>query len=231
MFRATPAALDPRVGFINIFPDDDDIFRRARFRTTNHDLQDPVNTGPGTVVSSFDALALEKFGAAEKIPAVGSRQKIRFTGPPGTWPVIPLGDVLTPDLWKTNFANGRFFAGKLVLIGPTANIFQDTHRTPFRNEMPGPEIHLQIINAALHGEFVAGLPPLAAGALVALAGLLGAVLCQFLNAPVKRLLVILVLGFGFCLAAFLCFDLPGILAPVMSPLLVLFTIGIGRAHL
>lgn len=220
-----PAALDARVGFINIFPDSDDIFRRARFRATNHDLQDPVNTAPGTVVSSFDALALGKFGAVEKIPAPGTRQKIRFTGPPGTWPAIPLGDVLTPKIWEKNFGNGKFFAGKLVLIGPTANIFQDTHRTPFRDEMPGPEIHLQIINAALHGEFVEELPPLATGALVALAGLLGALLCQFMGAPVKRLLVILVLGGGFFMAAFLWFDLPGVLSPVVNPLLVLLFIG------
>jgi CHASE2 domain-containing sensor protein len=221
-----PSALDPRVGFINIWLDDDDIFRRTRFRTTNHELQDAVNTAPGTVLNSFDARALEKFGAAEKIPAVNTRQKIRFTGPPGTWPVIPLGDVLTPKIWERNFAGGKFFKDKLVLIGPTANIFQDTHRTPFRTEMAGPEIHLQIINAALHGEFLNELPPLAAGALIALAGLGGAVLCQFLRAPGKRLLVIFFLGAGFFVAAFLCFDLPRILSPVVNPLLVLFAIGI-----
>ena len=221
-----PAALDARVGFINIWPDTDDIFRRSRFRVTNHELDDAVNTAPGTLLDSFDALALKKFGVAEKVPAAGTRQKIRFTGPPGTWPVIPLGDVLTQKIWAQNFGNGKFFEGKLVLIGPTANIFQDTHRTPFRDEMPGPEIHLQIINAALHGEFVEELPPLATGALVALAGLIGAVLCQFMTAPVKRLLVIFVIGAGFFLAAFLCFDLPGVLSPVVNPLLVLVSIGI-----
>ncbi|HEV2692658.1 MAG TPA: adenylate/guanylate cyclase domain-containing protein [Verrucomicrobiae bacterium] len=221
-----PAALDSRIGFINIWLDPDDVFRRSRFRATNHELFDVVNTAPDTVLNSFDAMALAKFGAANKIPAIGTRQKIRFTGPPGTWPVIPLGDVLTPKIWEKNFANGKFFAGKLVLIGPTANIFQDTHRTPFRDEMPGPEIHLQIINAALHGEFVEELPPLATGALVALAGLIGAVLCQLMTAPVKRLLLICVIGGGFFLAAFFCFDLPGILSPVIDPLLALFTIGI-----
>jgi len=221
-----PAALDPRVGFINIWPDTDDIFRRSRFRVTNHELADAVNTAPGTVLDSFDALALKKFGAVEKIPAPGTRQKIRFTGPPGTWPMIPLGDVLTPKIWEKNFSDGKFFVGKLVLIGPTANIFQDTHRTPFRDEMPGPEIHLQIINAALHGEFVTELPLLAKGALVALAGLISAVLCQFMTAPVKRLLVIVIIGGGFFLVAFFGFDLAGILLPVVNPLLVLFSIGL-----
>jgi len=221
-----PAALDSRVGFINLWPDADDIFRRSRFRVSNHELGDAVNTAPGTVLDSFDALALEKFGAVDKLPAPGTRQKIRFTGPPGTWPVIPLGDVLTPKLWDKNFAAGKFFAGKIVLIGPTANIFQDIHLTPFREEMPGPELHLQIINAALHGEFLRELPPLATGALIALAGLAGAMLCQLITVPVKRLLVIFLIGGGFFLVAFFCFDLPGILVPVVSPLLVLSLIGL-----
>ena len=225
---AQPAALDPRVGYINLWPDNDDVIRRVRFRSTNHELGDPINTAPETVVNSFDARALEKFGAAEKIPALGTRDKFRFTGPPGTWPVISLGDVLTPKVWEKNFGGGKFFAGKLVLIGPTANIFQDTHRTPFRTEeMPGPEIHLQIINAALHGEFLHELPPLATGALIALAGLLGAVLCQFIRAPLKRLVVVFVLGGAFFVGAFFLFGVPGVIAVVVSPLLALVTIGIG----
>ena len=55
-----PGALDPRVGFVNIWPDDDDVFRRALFRTSNHDLGDAVNAAPYAVVESLDARALER---------------------------------------------------------------------------------------------------------------------------------------------------------------------------
>jgi adenylate cyclase len=222
-----PAALDPRVGYINIWSDEDDIFRRARFRDSNHSLGDVVNTAPQTVVNSFDARALEKFGAGDKIPTSGARQLIRFTGPPGTWAAIPVGDVLTPKIWARNFGNGNFFKGKLVLIGPTANIFQDAHRTPFRDEMPGPEIHLQFINAALHDEFLRETPPLATAALIALSGLIGALLCRFLNAPFQRLLIIALLGGSYFVAAFLGFSAFGIVLPVVKPLLVLAAIGLG----
>ena len=221
-----PGALDPRVGYVNIWPDDDDVFRRARFRATNHELGDSVNAAPAAAISSLDAQAIAKFGAAEKIPATGIRQRIRFTGPPGTWQVISIADVLTPKIWESNYGGGKFFAGKLVLIGPTANIFQDFHRTPFRAEMPGPEIHLQIINAALHGEFLRDFPPLASGALIVLAGLMGAMLCLAVRAPLKRLVMVVTLGGVFFIAAFLCFDLPGIVAFFVSPLLVLLTIGV-----
>ncbi len=222
-----PAALDPRVGYINIWPDEDDVFRRARYRTTNHELGDVVNTGPDTLVSSFDARAVEKFGFPEKVPPQNTRSAIRFTGPPGTWPVISLADVLTPKIWDHNFGGGKFFAGKLVLVGPMANIFQDFHRTPFRDEMPGPEIHLNIINAALHGEFLRPSPPLASGAFIALAGLLGALLCQFVRAPLRRLVVILVLGVAVFFAAQIAFNVPGQVVLVVNPLLVLGLIGVG----
>ena len=221
-----PGALDPRVGYVNIWPDDDDVFRRARFRATNHELGDAVNTAPSAVVESLDARAVIKFGEPEKIPALPGQTDIRFTGPPGTWPVISIADVLTPKIWQSNFASGESFRGKIVLIGPMANIFQDFHRTPFRNEMPGPEIHLQIINAALHNEFLRESPPLASALFIILAGLLAAALCQFIRAPVKRLLAIFILGGGIFLAAKISFDHLNLIVPVIHPLLVLAAIGL-----
>jgi len=221
-----PGALDPRVGYVNIWPDDDDVFRRARFRATNHELGDAVNAAPSAVVESLDASAVIKFGQPEKIPVAPGRTAIRYTGPPGMWPVISIADVLTPKLWQRNFAGGAAFRGKLVLIGPMANIFQDYHRTPFRDEMAGPEVHLQIINAALHREFLRTAPPLANAAFIALAGLLAAALCQFVRAPVKRLLAIGVLGGGAFCAAKIAFDHLNLIIPIVHPLLVLAAVGL-----
>jgi adenylate cyclase len=223
---AHPAALDSRVGFVNIWPDGDDVFRHARFLIANRELNDAVDAAPDALIESFTARALEKFGAGSKIPAAAA-ERIRFTGPPGTWPVIPVGDVLTPELWEHNYGNGTFFAGKLVLIGPTAIIFQDLHRTPFRQEMAGPEIHLNILNAALHGEFLRETPPLASGAIIALTGLFAAALCLFIRAPVRRLLVILAVGVGFFFAAEFFFNHANLIFPVVSPLLVLGVTGVG----
>ncbi len=222
-----PAALDSRVGFVNLWPDGDDVFRHAHFCVANHELGDAVNAAPGAVIESFAARALEKFGAGKKMPAVGKPQRIRFTGPPGTWRVIPLGDVLTPELWERTYGSGKFFAGKLILVGPTANIFQDFHRTPFGQEMAGPEIHLNVLNAALHGEFIGETPPFASGAIIVLTGLFAAVLCLFIRAPVRRLLVILVAGAGIFYAAEFFFNHVNAIFPVVSPLLVLAFAGVG----
>ena len=222
-----PAALDSRVGYVNIWPDNDDVFRRARFRASNHELGDVLSAPAGAVVESLDARAVEKSGVAGKLGVGSVSSRIRFTGPPATWPVISLVDVLTPKTWQRNYGGGSFFRGKIVVIGPTANIFQDFHRTPFRDEMPGPEIHLNIINAALQGEFLRESPPLAAGAFIALAGLLAAVLCQFIRGPIRRLLVIFALGAGVFFAARCSFNHANLIFPVISPLLVLTMIGTG----
>jgi len=225
--QGQPAALDPRTGFVNIWPDGDDVFRRGRFRATNHELGDVVSAPPGAIVESLDARALEKFAVPGNNIADTTSTRIRFTAPPGGFQIIPVGDVLTPKIWTRNYDDGKFFTGKLVLIGPTANIFQDFHRTPFRQEMAGPEIHLNIINAALNGEFLRETPPPASGAVIVLAGLVAAALCQFVRAPVKRLLVIFFGGAGIFLVAKLSFDRANLIFPVVSPVLVLAVIGVG----
>ncbi len=222
-----PAVLDPRVGYVNIWPDDDGVIRRARFHATNLELGDAINAPADALASSLDALAVTKFGAGKSIPPGTQSLRFRFTSPPGGFEIIPVGDVLTPKLWEHNYGNGEFFRGKLVFIGPMANLFQDFHRTPFKTDMAGPEIHLNIINAALHDEFFYELPPAIRIGQILLAGLIAAALCQFMRQPVKRLLVSLGLSGGFFITAKMLFDHPNLILTIVSPLLVLNIIGIG----
>src|SRR5947207_1015785 len=56
------SALDPRVGFINIWSDDDNLMRRARFRATNKQVSYAVEASPDAVIESLDARALRSFG-------------------------------------------------------------------------------------------------------------------------------------------------------------------------
>jgi adenylate cyclase len=222
-----PGALDERVGFVNIWPDADGVIRRATFRQTNEQLNDAVEAPPDTLLESLDARALQKFGEAHRLPPGTNPQRIRFTAPPGRgFEMRSVGDVLTPKLWKANYASGEFFRDKLVLIGPMANIFQDFHRTPFAGEMAGPEIHLNILNAALHGEFLHEAPPLGSRCLIALAGLVAFALCQFMRQPVKRLLVIVGLSVGGGFGAYLLFNHANLLLPLVAPLLALNVCGL-----
>jgi adenylate cyclase len=229
---AQPAALDSRVGFVTVFPDPDSVLRQAQFIVSNHQFHDSINAPGSAELLSLDAQAVARFGHVSDIPAGTNSCRFRYTGPPGSYPMISLADVLTPNLWVHNFQNGAFFKNKLVFVGPTAAIFQDLHHTPFKPDaseepdMTGPEIHINIINAALHGEFIRESPPNASGLLIALAGLVAAALCQFVRQPLKRLLVILALSVLALWGARLLYDHANLLVTVVSPLLTLNVIGI-----
>jgi adenylate cyclase len=217
-------AEDDRVGYVNIWPDLDGVLRHASYRRTGNQLGDVLP--PDTVLESLDARALRKFGRPDLIPAGFEPRLFRYTAPPGYGfkPVV-LGDVLSPKTWRQNFGSGEAFRGKIVLIGPTANLFQDKHRTPFAfpaADMLGPEIHLNLINAALHGEFLRETPPAASALAIAGAGFLAAALCFLLRQPVKRLLVVLLLCTGYWALADWDCNHAGLVLPLAAPLLVLF---------
>jgi len=230
----TSAALDSRVGFVNVWSDweeekitkDDGVVRRARFRATNLEMQDAVSAPPDTVINSLDARALMKFGEGQRIPPGTEAHRFRFTTPPNQWPVIlSLGDVLTPRIWELNYGNGAFFRDKLVLIGPTAQIMQDRHRTPFPEVMKGPEIHLNMINAALQGEFLRELPLAGNRSLILLAGLVAAALGRFILQPGRRLVVLVILGVGYLLGAFWLYNHANLFIVAVTPPLLLTFIG------
>ena len=219
-----PVALDDRVGLVNVWADADGVLRRADFQIQNSQLGDVVNAPPDAVVESLGARALRKLGEGARVPAGFQSQRFRYTAPPGRgYELYPIGDVLSPKAWKENFKDGTFFRDKLVLIGPTANLFQDFHLTPFKAEMAGPEIHLNIINAALRGEFLRELALWARGALVVLAGLLATALCRLIRQPVKRLGVAVALGAAYLLLTYALFNNANFVLPPVTPLLVLIT--------
>ena len=181
---------DDRLGYVNIWPDFDGILRRARYRQTGAQIGDILPAT--TVLESIDARTLRKFGRPDLIPTGFNARLFRYTARPGEgYKPHPIGDVLSPKLWEHNYTNGLFFKDKIVLIGPTAEIFQDIHDTPFDPKtMPGPEIHLQIINAALHGEFLEAPSLIACLFITAMAGVIAGALCLLIQQPFKRLLIV-----------------------------------------
>ena len=195
---------DDRLGYVNIWPDFDDVLRRASFRQTGAGVGDVLP--PEVVLESLDARALRKFGRADLIPYGVESRLFRYTAAPryGFRP-HPVGDVLSPKLWATNYAGGKFFRDKIVFIGPTAEIFHDEHDTPFafpNRTMTGPELHLNIINAALHQEFLTESMLSVQLCIIALAGAAAAALCFLIHQPLKRLLAMFLLTAVYWTLAF-----------------------------
>jgi len=216
------AVEDDRLGYVNIWPDFDDTLRRMSYRQSSAQVGDVVP--PEVTLESLDARALRKFGRSDLIPPGFDSHLFRYTSPPGFgYQPIPIGEVLSPRLWEKTHANGRDFKDKIVLIGPTAAIFHDEHNTPFTDPKPmsGPEIHLNLLNAALHGEFPREPSIVASLFIILLSGVIAGALCFILRPPGKRFLSVVGLTVGYGLFAQLLFDHAGRVIPIAVPLVVL----------
>ena len=189
---------DPRVGFVNVWADIDNVVRRATFRVTGeHGLP------PDGAMHSLAARALENIGTPELIPNDAESRLFRFSAQPGEgYRPIPLYEIFLPGHWTNNFKAGAFFKDKIVIIGPAANIFHDEHRTPYpKATMLGPEIHLNIIAAALRGEFLGESSFRINQALILLLGVIAFLLTLVVRSPIHRLFVaaaVIAAYFGLC---------------------------------
>jgi adenylate cyclase len=219
--NSLPVALDERVGLINAWPDEDGVLRHASFRIRNEQLNYVVSAGPDAVIETLGARALRKLGQPQKIPG-SSPLRFRYTAPPGLgFTPLPIGDLFSAKAWKDNYNNGEWFRDKLILIGPTVNILHDFHRTPFPSDMAGPEIHLNIINAALHNEFLREPPRIAEFGLIGLAGIIAALLGILVSSPLRRIGAGLLLNGGYLIGAQMLFDHGNVVVLTVGPLLAL----------
>ena len=224
---------DERMGFVILPEDLDGVVRRANLRQTGE--QAGFVVAGNVVLESLAARVLRKFGRSDDIPAGFEAVRFRYGNAPGYgYKVHPIGDVLEPKSWVKNYQNGEFFRDKIVLVGPTADIFHDQHNSPFTKprderaligkesrQMLGPELHLNIIAAALHHEFLRETGRFGNLAFIAFGGALAGMLSFVLRQPGKRLLLVGALSIGFWFLAQWLFDHANWVVPVAVPLLVL----------
>ncbi|HSY17546.1 MAG TPA: adenylate/guanylate cyclase domain-containing protein [Candidatus Acidoferrales bacterium] len=158
-------------GLVTLWPDDDDIVRRTRYRTsvkretiempTIHPkiaamLEKQIRDGKiPDDLPHMATLAAEKFKGKIATPAPDPKTFISYQGRGGTYRAWPVENMFVDALWaKPPFQGGLAVSNKIVIVGPMAEIFHDVHTTPF-GEMPGPEIQAQILAALLHGQWLA----------------------------------------------------------------------------
>ena len=211
-------AQDDRVGYVNLLLEAGRV-RRPFFRQTGEQAKFVVSGQ--VVLESLMARTLHKLGRSKAIPSGTGAYRFRYGNAPGYgYRVHPIGDVLAPESWQANYQNGEFFRDKVVLIGGTAEFFKDKHGTPL-GQMLGPEIHLNILAAALHGEFLHDLSRWPRLLVVLLGGVLAGLLSAVVRQPVKRLAALAALVVGVWFLAQALWDHAGLVIPVAVPLLVL----------
>src|SRR6266480_3727303 len=178
-----PQLQDDRVGFVNFLPDPiDGKVRAVAYCMTDRQLAGLPPHSSQEIYESLSARALTKIGHGNDIPRDFRGHMIRFTALDAFEP-RPLYEVFDPKLWHTNYADGAFFKGKIVMVGPSAQIWHDFDDTPMSPMTPGPSLHLQAMAAALGHEFLRPMPPKTGLALVGAAGAMAWLLVAFLRRP------------------------------------------------
>ncbi len=212
---------DPRIGYDNFRTDHDFVIRRAHYRWA---IEHGVWTGDEE--HSLATRTLERAGLAALAPADRDPHRMRFAGPPGTFRPRSIFEIFVPRFWAGNYARGEFFRDKIVVIGATGNWQLDEHRTPF-HLMPGAEVHLNAINAALHGAFIAEVAHPAQALLVFAAAAAAGLARRWLRRPLVRFAVLLVGTAGWGGIALALYNDANVFIPCFGPLLAFNLNGIG----
>ena len=210
----------PAIGYDTLFGDFDGKLRRAQYQTTLEQLVGGIEPDEkaGAVPTS---LALR---AATKLEPVSlsqpfRRHLFRYTGPPGTFPVVSMSEVFA--YWVTNCQNGARFRGKVVMVGDSGSILHDETNTPF-GTMPGPEVHLNAINALLHHQFLRELPPWIGNLLIALAVVAAWLLTILVKKTWLRAIAFLLLAAGYISSVILAYNRADTVVLAIPPSLAFF---------
>ena len=135
------------IGLVNMWPDSDQVVRRVKFHTSI-ERESELAHFPDNL-THMTALAAKKFAGKPIAPPDSNLYLIDFLGAAGTYRPLPVENLFVEALWqKPPFNGGTTFSNKIVVVGPTAEIFHDIHTIPF-GDTPGPEIQAQIIATLL----------------------------------------------------------------------------------
>ena len=215
-----PQLLDDRVGFVNFWADPiDGKIRAVTYRVTDRQLADLPSE---EIYESLSARALTKIGHANDVPQDLRGHMIRFTSPDAFAP-RPLYEVFDPKFWHSNYADGAFFKGKVVMIGSSAQVEHDTVVTPMSPTTLGPALHLQAMAAVMNHEFLRPTSAKIDLALVAAAGLVAWSLVAFLRRPLLCLGGLVLITVAYLGTARVAYDKIGLLlltVPVLSALVL-----------
>ena len=211
------------VGLVNMWPDSDQVVRAVKYHTSiEHESQ---LSGFHDNLTHLTALAVKKFAGKSLAPPDNNFYLIDFQGGAGTYRPLPVENMFVDALWqKPPFSGGMIFSNKIVVVGPTAEIFHDIHTTPF-GDTPGPEIQSQIIAALLEGKGLTETSPatnilLALGAMV-----LALATCLGIPQALLKGLLLAVTTVAFFAACQFAFTKDNLVVQMMPPLFCLLATG------
>jgi serine/threonine protein kinase/CHASE2 domain-containing sensor protein len=149
---------------------------------------------------------------------------IHFYGPANeTFPSVSFWEVLDPDVWKQRRS---FFKDKIVIIGPTGDLFQDFHATPFAR-MAGVEVNANAIATLLEGkaisEAIVYLP--LRGFFVLLIVVFAGYIQTRTSRPLRQFATALALAMSWALLSYSVFTQARLILPTTVPMLAIALTG------
>ena len=222
------AARDPRVGYVNYHADLDGAIRLLRFRTTPSAYNGHAPRPGEPVYSSLVAAALGQLGDARLLPADDEPKLFRYTDlhHGSDYPSHPLWEIFSDATWKGNYQDGKFFEGKIVIVGAAAPILHDVLPTPY-GEIPGPDLQLQALTAALDRDYLTLTSIWTDLALILAAGALAWAVGVAVRPPLVRLGAFAAASVAFVGVLQWLYDHGGLMPLAFTPLLVFNTGGLG----
>ncbi|MCP5534730.1 MAG: adenylate/guanylate cyclase domain-containing protein [Akkermansiaceae bacterium] len=134
-------------GFVNFRPDvEDGIVRRADFRMTYSEMNGAYPHPDEPVFDSLAAAAAKKIGV--HVPPDRKRFQMALEGQNASAIYRPssLHTLFVKEDWDRRYQGGAYFKDKIVFIGPTTPLFQDSHET-VGGHVYGVQLHMQVLTA------------------------------------------------------------------------------------
>lgn len=217
---------DPRVGFVNMWPEEDGIVRRFQFRMSLLKMAGLTAEGDeDKIYESLAARILGQAGLGSLVPPGLERYNLRFAYKgeilrQGQGQTHSVANIFIPSIWEANYGNGAFFKDKIVLVGPEGNYYKDILASPF-GSIAGPEFHLNALNAILSGAILHECPRWMDFVLIALGGAAAFLCGRYSRNAIIRLGISISLGVLYFAAAVWLFNRADLIVQVFSPVFCL----------
>lgn len=170
--NATIEEANPKLGWINVVQDDDGFVRRLPiFAATQTSTVEAMSVALARIYLKQELVDYRvvndqfQFSDTTTIPTITARDayskrdtylmNINYFAQPKTYTTVSMTDLLKEKLVDSH-GNPVDFAGKIVLIGPTAKGLGDSYLSPISEgvQMPGAEIHANNIQTIIENKFL-----------------------------------------------------------------------------
>ncbi len=162
---------------------------------------------------------LSLFGGGRELTAIPIDERgnmlINYYGTYKTFRYISFYDILSKNI------DAEYFRDKIFLVGTSLAGLFDLRSTPILQAFPGVEIHANILNTLINGDFVRRTSPQTGFLIMLLIGAFLGIVISYMS-PFWSITLVLITGAGYVIAAAMLFFEQNMWLDIVNPLLTVF---------